>query len=313
MKYRVLVTCPQLQRSIDQYRDTFSRHGIEVEAPPVVQQMSESELLRIIDGFDGVIAGDDPFTSQVLEKGTRLKAIAKWGIGVDAIDLDAARRFGILVSNTPDVFSDEVADVVMGYIILLARQLHRLDRAVRDGAWLKVPGVSLRGKTLGVVGVGSIGRAVTLRAVAAGMVPIGYDISLPPDEFQRHSGIRMLALDQILSESDFISLNCNLTDRNRRMLGPRQFAVMKPGVYIVNTARGALIDETALAAGLREGRVAGAALDVFEREPLPPDSPLREFDSCIFGTHNSSNTGEAVQRVNRLAIRNLLEHLGVPT
>ena len=313
MKYRVLVTCPQLQRTIDQYRDTFSQHDIEVEAPPLVQQMSESDLLQIIDGFDGVIAGDDPFTSQVLEKGTRLKAIAKWGIGVDAIDLDAARRFGIRVSNTPDVFSDEVADVVMGYIILLARQLHRLDRSVRDGGWLKVPGTSLRGRTLGVVGVGSIGRAVTLRATAAGMVPLGHDISPPPDDFLHRTGIRMLALDHLLAESDFISLNCSLTDRNRRMIGRRQFGIVKAGVHIVNTARGALIDETALAAALREGRVAGAALDVFEKEPLPPDSPLRGFDNCIFGTHNSSNTVEAVQRVNRLAINNLLEHLGVPT
>ena len=313
MKYRVLVTCPQLQRTIDQYRDTFSRHDIEIEAPPLVQQMSESDLLQIIDGFDGVIAGDDPFTSQVLEKGTRLKAIAKWGIGVDAIDLDAARRFGIRVSNTPDVFSDEVADVVMGYIILLSRQLHRLDRSVREGAWLKVPGISLRGRTLGVVGVGSIGRAVTLRATAAGMVPVGHDISSPPEDFLRRTEIRMLALDGLLAESDFISLNCNLTDRNRRMLGRRQFGMMKAGVYVVNTARGALIDEAALAAALREGRVAGAALDVFEKEPLPPDSPLRGFDNCIFGTHNSSNTVEAVQRVNRLAIHNLLEHLGVQT
>ncbi len=313
MRYRVLVTCPQLQRTIDQYRDIFSRHDIEIEAPPLVQQMSESDLLQIIDGFDGVIAGDDPFTSQVLEKGTRLKAIAKWGIGVDAIDLDAARRFGIRVSNTPDVFSDEVADVVMGYIILLARQLHRLDRSVRDGGWLKVPGISLRGRTLGVVGVGSIGREVTLRAAAAGMVPVGHDISPPPQDFLHRTGIRMLALDHLLAESDFISLNCSLTDRNRRMIGRRQFGIAKAGVYIVNTARGALIDETALAAALREGRVAGAALDVFEKEPLPLDSPLREFDNCIFGTHNSSNTVEAVQRVNRLAIDNLLEQLGVPT
>lgn len=313
MKYRVLVTCPQLQRTIDQYRDTFSQHDIEVEAPPLVQQMSESELLPIIGRFDGVIAGDDPFTSQVLEKGTRLKAIAKWGIGVDAIDLDAARRFGIRVSNTPDVFSDEVADVVMGYIILLARQLHHLDHSVRNGGWLKVSGTSLRGKTLGVVGVGSIGRAVALRAAAAGMVTVGHDIFPPPDDFLHCTGTRMLTLDSFLAESDFISLNCNLTGRNRHMLGRRQFGLMKTGVFIVNTARGALIDQAALAAALGDGKVAGAALDVFEKEPLPEDSPLRAFDSCIFGTHNSSNTVEAVQRVNRLVIHNLLEDLGVPT
>ncbi len=311
MKHRILVTCPQMQATIDRYRDMFKQHEIEVEAPPLVQQMSESELLEIIDRFDGVIAGDDPFTSRVLEKGTRLKAIAKWGIGVDAIDLDAARRFGIRVSNTPDVFADEVADVVTGYIILLARQLHRLDRSVRDGGWLKVTGMSLREKTLGVVGVGSIGRAVTLRGIALGMLPVGHDISAPPAAFQQTTGIRMLSLDQLLAESDFISLNCNLTNWNRHMLGHRQFGMMKTGAFVVNTGRGALIDEAALAEALRDGRVAGAALDVFETEPLPADSPLRAFDNCIFGTHNSSNTVEAVQRVNDLAIRNLLEDLGV--
>jgi D-3-phosphoglycerate dehydrogenase len=313
MTHRVLITCPQLQRTIDQYRNLFSRHDIEFEAPPLVQQMTESELLGIIDRFDGVIAGDDPFTSRVLEKGHRLKVVAKWGIGVDAIDLDAAQRFGIRVSNTPDVFSDEVADVVMGYTILLARQLHKLDQSVRSGGWLKVPGTSLRGKTLGVVGIGSIGRAVVLRAIAAGMIPMGHDIASPAEDFVSQTGIRMAALDELVGTSDFISLNCNLTLKNRHMLGASQFGMMKDGVFIVNTARGALIDEAALVAALRKGRVAGAALDVFEREPLHPDSPLRAFDNCIFGTHNSSNTVEAVARVNEIAIRNLIEGLGTAT
>ena len=309
MKYRVLITCPQMQQSIDEYRPIFAEREIEIEVPPVVQQLTEDELLQIIDRFDGVIAGDDPFTSRVLESGKRLKVVARWGVGVDAVDMEAARRLGISVTNTPDVFSDEVADVVMGYIVLLARQLHTLDRSVRSGGWRKFRGVSLSGKSLGVIGVGGVGRAVVRRAIAAGMVPLGYDIVPVSTSFAADTGLRAVDLEELLGASDFISLNCNLTPANRHMLGRRQFSRMKHGAYIINAARGALIDEGALVQALGEGRVAGAALDVFEEEPLPPHSPLRSFDDCIFGTHNASNTQEAVQRVNELAVQNLLEGL----
>ena len=309
MKWNVLITCPQLQRTINLYRAFFAEHGIEIELPHVVQKLSESPLLEIIDRFDGVIAGDDEFTARVLEKGKRLKVITKWGVGMDAIDLEAAKRLGIRVYNTPDVFSDEVADVVMGYIILLARQLHKLDQSVRNGGWMKIQGVSLRGKTLGVIGVGSIGRAVVRRAVATGMSVVGYDIAPIPALFVRETGLRPVEFEELLQTSDFISLNCSLTSSNWHMLGPREFALVKTGVYIVNTSRGALIDESSLIKALREGKVAGAALDVFEEEPLSLNSPLRQFENCIFGAHNSSNTHEAVMRVNELAIRNLLEGL----
>jgi D-3-phosphoglycerate dehydrogenase len=310
MKWRVLITCPQLQSTIHHYHDIFAEHNIEFELPHVVQRLSESELLDMIHRFDGVIAGDDEFTARVLEKAKRLKIITKWGVGIDAIDLAAAKRLDIGVVNTPDVFTDEVGDIVMGYITLLARQLHKLDQSVRNGGWLKIQGISLRGKTLGVIGAGNIGRAVARRAVVAGMSAIGYDIAPVPASLMEETGMRLVDLDELLQASDFISLNCNLTASNRHMLGPYQFALMKAGVYIINTARGPLIDELALIQALREGKVAGAALDVFEDEPLPPDSPLRQFDNCIFGTHNSSNTSEAVMRVNELAIRKLLDGLG---
>ena len=306
MKQRVLVTCPQLQASFDRYRHIFEARGIETELPQVSQQLREHELLDMISRFDGVIAGDDEFTARVLEKGARLKTIARWGVGVDNVDLDAAKRLGITVTNTPGVFADEAADVVMGYIILLARRLHQIDRSVRNGEWPKIQGSSLRGKLLGVIGVGSIGRAVACRAAAAGMPVMGCDVATLPPSVAQETGIRMVDLDELLKTADFISLNCNLTASNRHMLGPREFSLMKGGVYLINTARGGLIDETALVQALRNRTVAGAALDVFETEPLPADSPLRRFDNCILGSHNSSNTLEAVMRVNDLAIGNLL-------
>jgi D-3-phosphoglycerate dehydrogenase len=309
MSLNVLITCPHLQKTIDQYRSFFAERNIEVVVPPIVQQMSEAELLEIIDQFDGVIAGDDPFTAKVLEKGKRLKIVAKWGIGMDAIDRPAAERLGIAVMNTPDVFADEVGDVALGYIILLARQLHRMDRSVREGGWLQIPGITLRGKTLGVIGVGSIGRAIARRGAAVGMSVLGYDVQDIPLSVQDEIGLKAVGLEELLSGADFISLSCNLTAENHHLLSHCQFELMKPGVRLVNVARGPLMDEVALVAALESGKVAGAALDVFEVEPLPMESPLRRFDQCIFGTHNGSHTRDAVLRVNELAINNLLKGL----
>jgi D-3-phosphoglycerate dehydrogenase len=309
MKHRVLITCRQLQETIEPYRSLFGERGIEIDLPPVVQQLTETELLAIIDRYDGVIAGDDHFTANVLERAKRLKVISKWGIGVDAIDQCAAKRLGIQVCNTPNAFAEEVADVVLGYMILLSRRLHEVDEAVRSGDWKKIRGISLRGKTLGVVGVGSIGQAVIRRADVVGMACVGHDIAPPPAAIAEETKVRMVELDELLAVADFISLNCNLTPSNCHMLGEREFARIKTGVYIVNTARGKLVDERALAQAIKQGKVAGAALDVFEDEPLPLSSPLRELSNCIFGSHNSSNTTEAVRRVNELAIRNLLDGL----
>ena len=309
-RWRVMISCLQLQQTIDRYRGLFAERATEIVLPPMAQHLGEAELLPIIDGFDGVIAGDDRFTAAVIRKGApRLKVIAKWGVGIDAIDLDAAKQAGIPVYNTPDVFADEVADVVLGYLVLLARRLHELDRAVRQGSWTKIRGVSLRGRTLGVVGAGSIGRAVLRRGIALGMQVAAHDVVPVPEAFVAETGLRVLSLPELLAASDVVSLNCNLTAANRHMLGPRELAAMKPGAFLINTARGGLIDEAALIRALQTGPLAGAALDVFEQEPLPADSPLRALPNVIFGTHNGSNTEEAVLRVNEMAIRNLFRGL----
>ena len=269
MVFKVLVTCPHLQKTIDLYREELTAQGIELEVPALVQQLSEAELLEIIDQFDGVIAGDDPFTAKVLEQGKRLKILAKWGIGMDAIDLEAANRLGIPVVNTPGAFPDEVADVALGYILMLARQLHRMHQSVLAGGWQQIPGMTLRGKTLGVIGVGSIGQAAVRRGLAVGMSVVGYDPYPINEAFQAETGLKPVTFEELLQASDFIVLCCNLTANNHHLLSYPQFELMKPGVRIVNVARGPLIDEAALAAALASGKVGGAGLDVFEVEPLP--------------------------------------------
>lgn len=309
MKWRVLISCPHLQSTIDHYQDFFAKHDVEIELPNVTQQLKESEMLEIIDRFDGAIVGDDEITAKVLEKGRKLKTVVKWGVGLDAVDLKAAQRLGIHISNTPNAFGNEVADVVMGYIILLARQLHKIDQYVRKGKWTQIRGISLTSKTLGVIGLGNIGKAVVKRAKVCGMSVIGHDVFPVSNSFSRESGLCFVDFDELLRVSDFIALCCNLTSSNYHMLSHREFDIMKRGVYIINVSRGALIEEAALVKALENDKVAGAALDVFEQEPLPADSPLRLFDKCIFGAHNSSNTQEAIMRVNELAIQNLLDNL----
>jgi D-3-phosphoglycerate dehydrogenase len=312
MKWRVLISCPHLQKTIDKYRGIFKENNIDIHLPSVTQALSESDLMEIIDNYDGIIAGDDEITAKVLEKAKKLKVISKWGVGIDAIDVKTAEKLGVRVFNTPNVFGDEVADVVIGYILLLARKIHIIDKRVREGNWnsAQIQGISLRNKTLGVIGVGSIGRGVVERGGASGMNILGYDVFPIDHSFIEKHDMRVVDLDELIKESDFISLNCNLTESNYHIISEAEFEKMKNSAYLINTSRGPLIDEEALINALSTGKIAGAALDVFESEPLQMDSPLRSFENCILGAHNSSNTIDAVLRVNDLAIENLLKGLG---
>jgi len=304
---RVVVTCPPMVRTADDWLPLLMERGIVVEIPPVTQHVSREDLDRILPTCDGIIAGDEPLDRALLEHcSARLRVISRWGVGIDNVDLDAARELGIEVRNTPAAFADEVADVAIGYMIMLARGLHSIDARVRDGEWFKPQGVSLAGRTLGIVGLGSIGRAVAKRALAMGMTVIGADPVPASADAAAVLGCQVLGLDDVIAQADVLSLNLPMAPENRHLLDAARLGSMRRGALLVNTARGPLVDEAALAEALRDGRLAGSALDVFETEPLPADSPLRDLPNVILGSHNASNTVEAVRRVNRLAIENLL-------
>jgi D-3-phosphoglycerate dehydrogenase len=201
----------------------------------------------------------------------------------------------------------------MGYIILLARHLHIIDQKVKAGDWTaaQIQGSSLKNKTLGVIGVGSIGKAVVKRALASGMEVLGHDIAPIDDTFIQQTGMKQVDMDTLVTSSDFISLNCNLTSSNHHMIDREALEKMKNSAYLINTSRGPLIDEKALIDALTYRKIAGVALDVFEYEPLPAESKFRTLPNCILGAHNSSNTIDAVLRVNEMAIDNLLKGLGI--
>jgi D-3-phosphoglycerate dehydrogenase len=304
---RVIVTCPPMQRTAEEWLPSLTDRGIEVEIPPVTQHVSRADLERLLPISDGIIAGDDPLDRALLASAaSRLRVISRWGVGIDNVDLEAARELGIEVRNTPAVFADEVADVAIGYMIMLARRLHSIDAGVRAGEWPKPQGVSLAGRTLGVVGLGSIGRAVAKRGLAMGMTVVGIDPMPQAEATAAELGVQLLGLDEVFAAADVLSLNLPMSPENRHLVNEARLGAMKPGSFLVNTARGPLVDEAALVEALESGHLAGAALDVFETEPLPAESRLRGLPNVILGSHNASNTIEAVRRVNRLAIDNLL-------
>ena len=306
---KILVTCPPMLQRIEEFHSAFAGHGFSFTPVKVVQTLSEEELMSLVPQYEGWIIGDDPANEAVFRAGARgaLRAAVKWGVGIDNVDLDAARCFGIKVSHTPKAFGAEVADLALHYFTALARETFRIDRAVRAGEWLKPRGISLAGKVLAVVGFGDIGRNIAKRAAAADMKVIVYDPAIDSDsETGPHSLGRW---PEGLLRCDFIVLACALTRDNHHMINAETLALMKHGARLVNVSRGGLIDESALAAALEMGQLHGAALEVFEHEPLPAASPLRRYENCIFGSHNGSNTVEAVDRVSFRVIDKLAELL----
>jgi D-3-phosphoglycerate dehydrogenase len=299
-------------RAIEEFRPVFAAKGIELVTPNVTQILPEAELIELVPQFDGWIIGDDPATSRVFEAGRagRLKAAVKWGVGVDNVDFAACKRLGIPISNTPGMFGREVADMALGYVIALARHTFEIDHGVKTGLWPKPAGISLAGRTVALVGFGDIGRNTARRLLASEMKVIAYDPFFKPAAGLE--AVEPAAWPQRVEEADFLVLTCALTKENQHMVNVAALARAKPGLRVVNVARGPLIDESALVAALGSGHVHSAALDVFEEEPLPANSRLRQLGSrCIFGSHNGSNTIDAVRRTSNQAVKLLFGFLNL--
>lgn len=309
MRWKVLVSAPYMQPVIERFRPVFAANEIELLVPPVNERLEESDLLEIISDVDGVICGDDRFTERVLLSAGKLKVISKWGTGIDSIDRAACERRGVRVCNTPNAFSEPVADSVIGYMLAFARNIAWMDEQMKAGVWQKIPGRSLGECTLGIIGTGSVGKAVARRAAAFGMTVLGCDPAPMPEDFLRATGTQMTTKERVLAGADFVSLNADLNPTSFHLMGDGEFALMKRSAVIINTARGPLIDEPALIRALKEKRIAGAALDVFEHEPLPLDSPLRAMKSVLLAPHNSNSSPEAWERVHQNTIKNLLDAL----
>ena len=312
MNYTVLLTAPYMIPFVDRFKTVFDQHNIELIVPDVKERMEEEDLLKYAGQFDGAICGDDRYTARVIEACVpRLKVISKWGTGIDSIDAAACSRYEITIGRTLNAFTLPVADTVLGYILAFARCQPLMDRTMKSGKWEKIPGKSLAECTLGVVGVGNIGKAVTRRARAFGMKVYGADIIDLDPIFITETDIEMTDLQSLLTQSDFVSINCDLNPSSHHLMNSDTFALVKPNAILINTARGPIVDEKALIVALQTGQIAGAALDVFEHEPLPLDSPLLKMDNVMLAPHNSNSSPAAWERVHWNTIKNLVEGLGL--
>ena len=308
----ILLTAPYMIPFVDRFKPVFDAYGIELIVPDVQERMEEADLLKYAGQFDGAICGDDRYTARVIEAcAPRLKVISKWGTGIDSIDAETCSRYGIKIGRTPNAFTLPVADTVLGYMLAFARRQPWMDREMKSGKWEKIPGKTLSECTLGIVGVGNIGKAVTRRARAFGMKIYGTDIVDIDHVFITETGIEMTDLHFLLANSDFVSINCDLNPTSHHLMNSDTLALMKPDAVLINSARGPIVEEKALIEALQAKCLAGAALDVFEHEPLPLESPLVKMENVMLAPHNSNSSPTAWERVHWSTIKNLLDGLGI--
>jgi len=310
----VLVSAPYLLPELDRLMPVLKAFDLNVIVPEVHERLSEDEILAFAGKFDGTICGDDRYTRRVIEVcQPRLRVISKWGTGIDSIDQAAAADFGVMVGNTPNAFTVPVSESVLGYLLSFARNIPWLDDAMKAGEWKKINGKTLSESTLGVVGVGNVGQAVLRRARGFGMELLGNDIVDIAPDFLLENGVEMTSLQDLLSRSDFISINCDLNPTSQHLINAKTLSWVKPGAVLINTARGPIIDQPALVAALQASRLGGAGMDVFEDEPLPADSPLLRMKNVLLSPHNTNSSPRFWERVHWNTIKNLLIGLEIPT
>src|SRR5262245_9767213 len=309
MSWKVLITARTMNEMGVSALQLLRDANCELLIPPKPGPFSADELLKLLPDVEGVLASMDQFTAAVLESpaAAKLKIISRWGVGYDAIDVPTATRMGIVVAYAQGLLAEAVADFAFALLLDLARRVHIGHLDMTNGVWRWVWVNDVFGKTLGILGCCRIGRAVARRATGFNMRLIAHDVQ--PNLDAEKLGVRFVSLEELLAESDFLSLHAALTPQNRGLIGEAQLRRMKKTAYLINTARGALVDESALARALQEGWIAGAALDAFSVEPLPAAHALRKAPNLLLTPHLASwarETGERVSTTAALAIVDLM-------
>lgn len=307
-RWRVLIGSRSFGKADAGHLRLLEAAGCEVTPNTIGRAYRADELLEVLPGHDAIVTGTDALTREVIARAAPgLKTIAKHGAGIETIDLAAAAEHGVVVSATPGAMDDSVADLTLGLVLALVRGIPRAHAGVVAGGWPVLQGTELRGKTLGLVGLGRIGRAVALRAAAFGMELAAHD-PLADRAFAAEHGIALLAFDELLGAADVVSLHAAAGD-GPPLLGERELRLMRPGALLVNTSRGRLIDEDAVAAALGQGHLGGAGLDVFRSEPPAADSPLLRLDNVVLTPHVGGLTREALLRMGEMTVDNCLTAL----
>lgn len=312
MKHTVILSAPYMMASVDRWRKVIEGYyGIEMIVPDIKQKLSEDEIIQYAGQFDGTICGDDVYSERVIKACLpRLKVISKWGTGIDAIDKVAAEKLGVVVGNTLNAFTIPVSETAIGYMLCFLRALPFMDDSMREGIWNKPATTTISECTIGIVGVGNIGQAMVRRLRAFGCRILVNDIAPIKPDFLIENRIEAVSLPELLGQSDIVTMHTDLNPTSRHLINSSTLAMMKPTGILINTSRGPVVDEIALVEALENGKLGGAALDVFETEPLPDDSPLRKFKNVLLAPHNSNFSPMACERIHWNTIKNCLAPLG---
>jgi phosphoglycerate dehydrogenase-like enzyme len=282
---KVLIAPAPLAKLQGPFLDALVNAGFELVYPPVNRQLLEDEVLAVVPGVDAVLAGSEPYNDRVFSACPRLRIVARVGVGYDAVDVAAATRHGVPVTTVPGTNQDAVAEHTFALILALAKNVVPQDRAIRTGGWPRQANLPLRGRSIGLVGLGRIGKSVAVRAAAFGM-PVLATEAFPDRAFVERYNVRLLPLEELLAEADYVSLHVPLMPETRQLINRRTLALMKPTAFLINTSRGAVVSEADLLEALRAGRLAGAGLDVFEEEP-PGVTPLGQLDNVVLTAHTA--------------------------
>jgi D-3-phosphoglycerate dehydrogenase len=282
--------------------------GLDIQLVRLNTRLPE-ELIPHVSDADGLLVQFTKITRQVIESLHKCRVISRYGIGVDMIDLEAATAHGIPVCNVPDFCIDEVSTHTIGFLLNLNRHILPHHLHVRSGNWGHPPGgapARLPGQVLGVVGLGNIGRVVARKAKCLGLKVLASDPYLEPEQ-AGELGVELVELSDLLRQSDYVTLHCPLSAETRHLIGPVQLALMQPSAFLINMARGPIVDQAALYRALVDGIIAGSALDVLEQEPPAPDDPLLQLDNVLFTPHTSSWSAESIVQLRRDTARNAVD------
>jgi phosphoglycerate dehydrogenase-like enzyme len=304
-QYRLLVTPTSYGKNDSRLKSELEAQVGEVVYNPTGKPLSSTEVRQLLPGIDGYIAGLDTIDRAALQGADRLKVIARYGVGVDGVDLQTAREMNIVVTNTPGANSVSVAELTLGLILAMARQIPQGVAATRQGQFPRLTGLALEGKTVGILGLGSIGKQLARRLGNFDCRILAFD-PYPDGEFAARNKVELAPQTRVLAESDFLSLQLPLLPETRGVVNREFLAMMKPGSFLVNTARGELIDEDALLLALRSGHLRGAALDVFTQEPPDPGHPLLALPQVIATPHLGSQTDGATNMMGWMAFNDCL-------
>ncbi|KJS20748.1 MAG: hypothetical protein VR72_13290 [Clostridiaceae bacterium BRH_c20a] len=306
MRPKIICTSPTFGKYSLKAVEMLENEGYELVRIPMENAKNPAKLIHYVQDAQGWIVGFSKVTREVLENAPMLKIATKHGTGTDNFDLDAAKEKNVIIANAPGLNANAVSDLAFSFILALARKIPYSDKFVRSGKWQPVMGVELKGKTLGVIGMGAIGKGLIKKASSFDMKFVAFDIQ-KDEEFVEKYNVRMVSdYQEVLKEADFTSLHVPLNEKTRGMVSTQEFAMMKNTAYIINCARGGVIDEAALLNSLNNGEIAGAALDVFASEPPSVDSPLLALDNVIVAPHMGAYTEEAMAEISEVCAENVI-------